>query len=252
MKMSVEEVTALPVRDRKTVCYPNNSPGDFYPVQFYGPPEMCSNACYASNALVYINNTYGCIDVPNNFSQGTKLCTLNELEDIVDYSADIPLSLESKRLIDSQIKKKVSSGCLPSCRSKYYHAEIHSTPIYPVAMKLAAVYFNVSVDEARFSLIGIRVMFPSTMKVVEEIRTYTINNYLGDVGGVFGLFLGFSFFTFLEYFYFVLFYLTKRLWKGLKGDWLKNLDNINSGKINSCGVVESNLRQRSTSYISTC
>ena len=98
------------------------------------------------------------------------------------------------------------------------------------------------------------------MSVVKEIRTYTINNYLGDVGGVLGLFLGFSFFTIIEYIYFVVFYLIKRFSTTLKGDWLRDLEERET----SYGLVEDHGgsvenghdktvgKTRPISYISMC
>ena len=119
-------------------------------------------------------------------------------------------------------------------------------------------------EEARPSLIGVRVVFPKTMSVVKEIRTYTINNYLGDVGGVLGLFLGFSFFTFIEYIYFAVFYMVKFFSGKLKGDWLRDLEETSYGLVESDhgGVEKGNefeLKGKQTagttrpiSYISMC
>ena len=69
-----------------------------------------------------------------------------------------------------------------------------------------------------------RVVFPDKMTRVEEIRRYTLNNFIGDVGGVFGLFLGFSTFTFLEYIYFSVFYIVKKLLGRVEGEWLKSVE----------------------------
>ncbi|KAL5254144.1 hypothetical protein ACHWQZ_G013795 [Mnemiopsis leidyi] len=260
LKVTLQEVTVLPARDGNPICFPTEEPGDYYPVQFYGPPNNCQNACYASRTLLYLNDTLGCVDVPNNYTQGTRLCTMNDLEDLIDSTTDLPLGTTTRRFIDQQIFEKVPSGCLPACTQKLYQTAIHSSPIYASALKLAARFFNVTEEEARPSLIGVRVVFPSTMSVVKEIRTYTINNYLGDVGGVLGLFLGFSFFTIIEYIYFVVFYLIKRFSTTLKGDWLRDLEERET----SYGLVEDHGgsvenghdktvgKTRPISYISMC
>ena len=222
VKASVTKITAIKERLENKVCYDNDNPGKYYVRPFYGAPELSVNSCPASNAIVYMNSTFGCIDIPNKHSDDMENCTVHQLESMMDYSSGIPITLKEKEFIDRNFKNASPTGCIPPCKLKTYDYNIHSNRIEPQVYRVLSLKLNTTVEKIKErGLIVIRVIFPDTLTDVVEIRRYTLGNLLGDVGGVFGLFLGFSVFTFLEYLYFAVFYLLKRLsCNRIKGHWL--------------------------------
>lgn len=224
LDVSVEEITTIPYRKHAKVCFDNEHPDPYYPIPFYGPPEMVINSCYASNALIYLNQTLGCVDVTSNstFAQNMEHCTMDELKKLLVYSGDIPINQKVVNFIDQKIMSSTSADrCLPPCRVKTYTALVHTSPLSSTAVKVVAAATHIPVNIVNRDLLVIEVVFPDIMSKVEEIKRYSFNNFLGDTGGVFGLFLGCSLFTYLEYIYFAIFYLVKRCRPQIKGDWLR-------------------------------
>ncbi|CAB3239600.1 unnamed protein product [Arctia plantaginis] len=105
--------------------------------------------------------------------------------------------------------------CLPSCNSVDYEAEILKTD-YNLKDLLQVVYNvrNLTVDDdTQYSKLE---MYFKRSRFVSMHRSelFGLTDFLANIGGLLGLFLGFSFLSLVELFYF----LTLRLWCTLKKD----------------------------------
>lgn len=235
LKVSVEEVHSMAWRQNERVCFDIENPGVYYPRRFYGSPAMSADSCYASHAIAYLNATRGCIDVPNLQSHDMKHCTLSDLKSFMVYSSDIPVTSREKELINEDFELGTPSGCVPPCTLKTYSYDIHSNLMEDHMYDFFSTRLNTTVKTLRETLIVIKILFPDIKSDVTEIKTYPLSNLLGDVGGVFGLFLGFSVFTFLEYIYFAVFYLVRKLSGGrVRGEWLVESEQIYSKGMTLC------------------
>ncbi|XP_063675220.1 degenerin del-1-like [Bolinopsis microptera] len=104
-------------------------------------------------------------------------------------------------------------NCPPPCKETQYTAQLSSSSLnkYYAHKKVDSLPAGYTTKEdVMDNLLVIEIMF-SNMQVSEirEIVTYGWGNFLGDVGGVLGLFLGCSAFTIIEFGQFFVFALAK-------------------------------------------
>ena len=105
---------------------------------------------------------------------------------------------------------KVSTGCScpPTCEEIMYKAQMSSSALSKFyaeakAHRLPPGYSTAT--DVLENLLIIDILFTSMqVSEVREIVTYGWGNFLGDVGGVLGLFLGASMFTIIEMLEFVI------------------------------------------------
>ncbi|KAL5250623.1 hypothetical protein ACHWQZ_G016379 [Mnemiopsis leidyi] len=204
------------------------SPGSIYKVdlslgkEFREPPPAGScdptrvnntygryeeNSCIAQCRDDVLMEKCGCVhvspphprNVPDKYYRG---CTLEEWatcglraykEWVVEYS--------------NVNKVKTECNCPATCTEIAYKAQLSSSQLSKFyaeekAAKLPPGYENA--QDVLENLLIIDILFTSMqISEIREIVTYGWGNFLGDVGGVLGLFLGASMFTIIEFIQFI-------------------------------------------------
>lgn len=178
----------------------------------YGRYE--ENSCVAQCRDDAMMKSCGCVTIgpplPGNAAEGKhyKPCTLEEwatcgmrayknwVTQYSDVSSMVPMC-----------------NCPPTCKEVEFKAQLSSSTLskFYAETKVAHLPPGYSTKEDVFeNLLVIEVLFTS-MQVAEikEIITYGWGNFLGDVGGVLGLFLGASAFTIIEFAQFTVFAIGK-------------------------------------------
>ncbi|XP_063824641.1 pickpocket protein 28-like [Ostrinia nubilalis] len=114
--------------------------------------------------------------------------------------------------------------CLPACNYIQYDAEIHKTD-YNLDD------FQFILRNKRKSLIqkstSVHIFFKEPMfMAIHRSELFGITDFLGICGGLLGLFLGFSFLSIVEIFYFLTFRVYKTITRDLKTEISENLPGI--------------------------
>ncbi|GLV34808.1 pickpocket 26 [Carabus blaptoides fortunei] len=107
--------------------------------------------------------------------------------------------------------------CLPSCSSLHYSTESSQTNMH--AMKTWELSFNMPSESKGIEITDVYIAFKeSDFMALRRSEMYGLTDFLGNCGGLLGLFMGFSFLSFLEIIYFV----TLRIWCRIRNK--KNTD----------------------------
>ncbi|XP_063686958.1 acid-sensing ion channel 4-A-like [Bolinopsis microptera] len=97
--------------------------------------------------------------------------------------------------------------CYPACKEVFYKASLSSSILSKFYAKnhveiLPQGYGTV--EDVADNLVVIDILFSTTQETeITELVSYGWGNFLGDVGGVLGLFLGASAFTLIEFVFFI-------------------------------------------------
>ena len=170
----------------------------------YGRHE--ENSCLAMCRDDAILKECGCIQIPPPLPQNRpdvvyRPCTLQEWA-----TCGLPAYLKwFKNYVDVN-RKDIICHCYPACKERFYKASISSSGLSKLyaakrVSRLPTGYG--SAQDVFDNLMVLDILFTNTQETeINEIATYGWMNFLGDVGGVLGLFLGASAFTLVEFFVF--------------------------------------------------
>ena len=155
-------------------------------------PQLCQTMCY------YIN-TYGCSYVPSYMqSTVTRLFSPDEKKFI--FNATAP----------DYCKQKEKCTCPPPCNEEVYLLTVSSSP-WPDPLIADAViseiknskyltrFHNWNETSVRANLLALRIYYNDfTVQTVEQSPAYNGNNFLSDLGGQLGLWIGASVYSGFE------------------------------------------------------
>ncbi|KAL0833077.1 hypothetical protein ABMA28_001187 [Loxostege sticticalis] len=188
-------------------CYfPDERPLKYFKIYTY-------NHCRLECLTNYTYESCQCVSFHMPFNDSTKICSGDR-----QYCAVKTNFLFSMK--GSNHMKKCQ--CLPACNYIQYDAEIHKT-IYNLEdfEEAQSRYFkaqNIVYEQERAKDAKVEIFFKEPMfMAVHRSELFGVTDFLGICGGLLGLFLGFSFLSIVEIFYF----LTFRVYKTIKTD-LKN------------------------------
>ncbi|XP_063360609.1 pickpocket protein 28-like, partial [Cydia amplana] len=167
-------------------------------------PDNCQLECLS----LYTYEKCKCVWFHMPHNNGSEICTASQ-QTCVENAQD---ELASNNL------KYGKCNCLPSCDSVHYDAEILKTEFdlqkYNNSIKM--IHNRTLQDNRRYSRLEIYFKEPRFVSM-RRSELFGLTDFLANCGGLLGLFLGFSFLSFVEIFYFC----TLRLWCTLKND-MKN------------------------------
>uniref|UniRef100_A0A2A4IYE2 Uncharacterized protein n=1 Tax=Heliothis virescens TaxID=7102 RepID=A0A2A4IYE2_HELVI len=186
-------------------------------LRYYDPEmmECLSNITYAH---------CHCVEFFMPHSSSKKICTGIDEECILE-ARDLMLLQES-------IRGNFTCHCLPSCIDVDYGAEILKTDFklkkfINSLKKLHPNYSDDSFKNTSFSKIEMYFMKPRFLSM-RRSELFGVTDFLANCGGLLGLFLGFSFLSLVEIFYFLTLRLCCTLKKDLEEE--KAQDKVEHGK----------------------
>ncbi|KAL5250195.1 hypothetical protein ACHWQZ_G016054 [Mnemiopsis leidyi] len=181
----------------------------------YGRHE--ENSCLAQCRDDSLVAKCGCVLVPpplpqNNPSVNYRSCTLAEWA-----TCGLPTYINWYSNYVDHAREENICHCFPACREVFYKASLSSSILSKFYAKnhvdmLPQGYGTV--DDVTDNLVVIDILFTSTQETeITELVSYGWGNFLGDVGGVLGLFLGASAFTLIEF----VFFIAALIWSAIVG-----------------------------------
>ncbi|XP_063532877.1 pickpocket protein 28-like [Cydia strobilella] len=172
-------------------------------------PDNCQLECLS----LYTYEKCKCVWFHMPHDNGSEICTASQ-QMCVESAQDE---------LASNNQKYGKCNCLPSCDSVHYDAEILKTEFdlqkYNNSLKMIfnrTLQDNRRISYYRYSRLEIYFKEPRFVSM-RRSELFGLTDFLANCGGLLGLFLGFSFLSLVEMFYFC----TLRLWCTLKND-MKN------------------------------
>ncbi|XP_063533447.1 pickpocket protein 28-like [Cydia strobilella] len=164
-------------------------------------PDNCRLECLS----LYTYKRCGCVWYHMPHHNSSEICTAQQRRCVEKAQDD----LASNKL------KQSKCNCLPSCDSIHYDAEILKTN-FDIKKHIKAMnkkYDYTISDNYNYSRLEIYFKEPRFVSM-RRSELFGLTDFLANCGGLLGLFLGFSFLSLAEIFYFCTF----RLWCTLKKD----------------------------------
>eukprot|EP00116_Pleurobrachia_bachei_P007010 sb/3467272/ len=132
--------------------------------------------------------------------------------------------------------------CYPSCREVFYSVSMSSSLLSRFYAKDHVQFlpkgYN-GTNDVLNNLVVLDVLFVNTQELeIEQIVAYGWTNFLGDVGGVLGLFLGASAFSLIEFAFFMC-----QLWQNYKSPFDAGLHHICKTSRNRLDVLQTYYRR---------
>ncbi|KAL3273921.1 hypothetical protein HHI36_015347 [Cryptolaemus montrouzieri] len=149
----------------------------------------CNLECWTNYTIQYC----GCSHFYMPRDANTSICSLNKRFCLEEARVNYPLSILTERL--KKDSKEITShcDCLPICTDVKYNAEISSGK-WEVNAPLS--------EEYRAS--AVKVFFKNSYFLpTEKSELYGITDFISNIGGILGLFTGFSLFSLAEIIYFL-------------------------------------------------
>ncbi|XP_044758991.1 uncharacterized protein LOC123316815 [Coccinella septempunctata] len=157
----------------------------------------CDLECWTNYTIQYC----GCVHFYMPRDAETEICDMNKRICLQEARVNYPISMLAERLspLDKKSKKMQPSycNCLPLCTDLTYNAEISSGKW--------KYYKQVDDERAKeYHASAVKVFFKSSYFLpLEKSELYGIIDFISNSGGILGLFIGFSLFSFAEVIYFL-------------------------------------------------